>query len=133
MVTTETNKAVAEEGVELEQPAQVDGADDRAAVTVGESAQQPVAEALANVLQLTGVVQPEQDTEVDADPQPVAMQVVQPGAQAVLEEPKKEQLPIQAPAFIPMLAHAGAVAGPPSRQTSSEFLASIAGTPQSAA
>ena len=53
--------------------------------------------------------------------------------QALLEAPKKEQLPAQAPAFIPMLAHAGAVAGPPSRQTSSEFLAAIAGTPQSAA
>ena len=131
MVTAETDMAIAE-GVELEQPAPAEGGD-RAALTVEESRQQAVAEATADGPLLTGVVQPEQDTAADADPQPVAMQVVQPGGQALLEAPKKEQLPAQAPAFIPMLAHAGAMAGPPSRQTSSEFLAAIAGTPQPAA
>ena len=128
-VATETDQAVAGEAGSLEQPAPVEGGDDRAVVTVRESVQRPEAEATAEGPLLTGVVQPEQDTTVDADPQPVAMQVVQPGAQALLEAPKKEQLPAQAPAFIPMQAHAGAVAGPPSRQTSSEFMAAIAGTP----
>ena len=133
MVATKSDQAVAEEAGELEQPAPVEGGDGRAAVTMGESAQQPVVEALADGPLLTGVVQPERDTAGDMDPQPVAMQLVQPKAQALLEAPKKEQLPIQAPTFIPMLAHAGAVAGAPSRQTSSEFLASIAGPPHPAA
>ncbi len=53
-----------------------------------------------------------------------------PGQHLLAGEDLKKQ-PSDVPAAYPMIVHAGAVPRPPSRQTSSEFLASIAGTPQS--
>lgn len=54
-----------------------------------------------------------------------------PGYEGIMEDAEKQPGPV-APMSFPMMAHAGAVARPPSRQTSSEFMASIAGTPKSA-
>ena len=53
------------------------------------------------------------------------------GQQVLASEVLKKQ-PSDVPGAYPLIVRAGAVPGPPSRQTSSEFLASIAGTPQSA-
>ncbi len=53
-----------------------------------------------------------------------------PGEHVLVGEDLKKQ-PGDVLAAYPMIVHAGAVPRPPSRQTSSEFLASIAGTPQS--
>ena len=55
---------------------------------------------------------------------------IEPAHQSAVGEELEKQ-PSDGPVYIPMIAHAGAVARSPSRQTSSEFLASIAGTPHS--
>ena len=59
-----------------------------------------------------------------------ATRTADPGHQVVVGEELKKQ-PSDVPVAYPMIVHAGAVPRPPSRQTSSEFLASIAGTSQS--
>ena len=59
----------------------------------------------------------------------ILIQTVPAHKPAVEEELEKQ--PSGVPVSFPMIAHAGAVARSPSRQTSSEFLASIAGTPHS--
>ena len=53
-----------------------------------------------------------------------------PGHQMLAGKEHRKQ-PSDVPSAYPMIVHAGAVARPPSRQTSSEFLASITGNPQS--
>ena len=58
-----------------------------------------------------------------------AVRLADPGHQVLAGEEQKKQ-PSDVPVAYPMIVHAGAVPSPPSRQTSSEFLASIAGNPQ---
>ena len=94
---------------------------DKLGMTDGVSEAEPLRQATAD----EKLGQPQDESSVGE----VAV-AAEPGQQVLAGAGLKKQ-PSDVPAAYPMNVHAGAVPRPPSRQTSGEFLASIAGTPQS--